>query len=879
MIVPSCNDPGESASDRGFLAGLDRGVLFAALGVVSVAPAFFGCHPPWAGGFLCAALAALAAAHIAAAAVARRDWLPVSFGLKAAIFLLLGWLLVGASFDWFWGPGAGRIPAISVRKLPFAGAYAAAAILGMGYCSSPGRLRTALRAAAVVGLVMASLALAERLAWDVKSVGGEGRIADRPCGLYINPNRFAVFMAVCWTCAFGAFLEGLADRFDSRLSRLAWAALLMASLLATGSCIGLSLSRLTVGSMGAVLALLALLAAARKLRDGRWEGISAESSPLEKVRLAAVVLIPVAAMAAWGAWCLMVGTSALRNRFAGLLADEASVGSRVAAIRAGWPLAAVEPVFGHGLGSFESAFTAVQPADMPGRWREVHCDWLQLAIEAGLPALAFAVLALSLWALACWRLARGIPGSAAGPRPWLVALPGAGVLVAMACSVLDFPLREPATAAWVFFLAGGVVGVREGDGVGAAPRGAPPASRAMAAAGIAAIGLLLGGAFVAARGGLAYAASPWMGRITCPPVEAGQLSGWERAARIDPGDPELRFRLASSALARQDERPELVPFAREEVRAAAALQPRDYRLPALEAGIAERLGDALGAEALWDRAAGLAPNHVWVRLQFGWFSLRRAAARPEMDGGPRAEDVANAIRSFRIVVAGEAQRGAEVVRALEGAGCAASEIAQLWPGDGDGPRLSRARFYLDRDMPDEAEPELPGDVPGRPLDACWYHALRGRLALFREDVDAGAGHWKEALRILHDAPDRGAEAWLAAASRGVGANATDVLAKRLIEELPACPDLARVFSERLVGARKWLAADVLLERVAHRSPELGAMWAELALTLNDLPSAEYRARAVRERTLSSSAWASWYDRFLARLEERRGEARRKAGTP
>ncbi|MCX7806183.1 MAG: hypothetical protein N3A38_13480, partial [Planctomycetota bacterium] len=374
-----------------------RAVAISALAIVCFSPLFFGCSPPWASGFLLAALCCLSGLYVAISVFGREEWFPAPLPLCISTALLLCWLLLTVVLDWVEGPAGGRVPAVSSRELPFAIAYAGAAILGMGYCRTAEDMRNALKAVALVGLVMGAMALAEVLAIDVKAAGGMEAVRERPSGLYTNPNRFAVLMAVCWMCAFGGLLDELTDRTYLRAPDYRWVALYLVSILVAGSCVGLSLSRLTVTAMGAMAAGTGLVAAWGRVSflHGDWRGV--DLSPTEKVRRLCLGLLPVTVMAGWAAWTFTAGTSFLQSRFAAILAEEVTFGGRLRASETGLPLRAERPRSGHGLGTFESVFTRVQPPDMLGRWRELHCDWLQLAVEAGIPALVLAILLAGAW--------------------------------------------------------------------------------------------------------------------------------------------------------------------------------------------------------------------------------------------------------------------------------------------------------------------------------------------------------------------------------------------------------------------------------------------------------------------------------------------------
>jgi hypothetical protein len=128
--------------------------------------------------------------------------------------------------------------------------------------------------------------------------------------------------------------------------------------------------------------------------------------------------------------------------------DSMSFQSRAAyAVNNAW-ISAQRPIIGHGIGTGGLVYYAYQEPVVKtdhaarGQWpRRLHNDWLQAAVECGIP---YAIGLAALWAWWCIK--------AAGRGDWAVSLPLVGLgLVA----VMDFPLQIPVQAS-VFWMMGGL---------------------------------------------------------------------------------------------------------------------------------------------------------------------------------------------------------------------------------------------------------------------------------------------------------------------------------------------------------------------------------------------------------------------------------------
>jgi O-antigen ligase len=119
------------------------------------------------------------------------------------------------------------------------------------------------------------------------------------------------------------------------------------------------------------------------------------------------------------------------------------------AIRAFWP-------WGSGYGSFVPVYAAFEDLDLIGPTFviEAHNDYLQLALEGGLPGTLSLLVALAaiLWALvSLWR--RRVPLEAMAPA--------AIVVVLLAHSAVDYPLRMPALSVLFAVCLGAIDALRQ----------------------------------------------------------------------------------------------------------------------------------------------------------------------------------------------------------------------------------------------------------------------------------------------------------------------------------------------------------------------------------------------------------------------------------
>ena len=517
----------------------------------------FMCYPPWASGALLAVLLALAACQLVISAGRKGEEGRPPLAVWIAAGALLAWLGIVAARS--------ECSELALRQVVWAVGFLAAAVLGAGVAR---QRRFVMYAALTAGVVLSAIGMAHWLGWNLM----EHTTYENRLTAFTNPNRYAVLLTVCWACGTGA----LAGVWNSRWTenRRLRTGLLVAALVFVGACLALTLSRLTLMAASLTAALVSLAWMRLRQTDLRI--------PLETEGLARLVwqLLPaVTLIVALGA-CFAVGQHALRERAKDLI--ETDFDQRYRAWKAVWPLLWEHPLAGLGPGLFEARFTTVQPLDMQGRWRELHSDWLQLGVEAGMVTLVLALVLALAWLWDVWRRAKHSYRRDKA-RAFERLLPAAGIVVALLCSLADFPLREPATAVLVFFLAGmlcqqwplseSAPAPLDNQGEAAA---APLRRRAVVWSGALALAaVFLAAAWIPGRNALAYARSPWLGHLFCPDPAADQADSWRAATAADPCDPELRFH-AARAISRVGT-PGALAEARAGLAAARRLNPYEHR--------------------------------------------------------------------------------------------------------------------------------------------------------------------------------------------------------------------------------------------------------------------------------------------------------------
>lgn len=253
---------------------------------------------------------------------------------------------------------------------------------------------------------------------------------------FVNKNSYAAYAGLGLLCALGLVWRKISrvEIKDKVLARQSQAAAFFASLelkhyafaalpLIILAALVLSGSRAGIASaLAGAMALFLSLAINKRLSAGKW--------------LTLVVVF-------FGFFVLLValGGDALTARMDGSKLDH-DAGERLAGYALALQAIGDNPWLGFGLGSFEGAFRLYRDATLPVWFHHAHNDYLELAMDLGLPAASLLLTALAILVSCClqgiWKRKR------AAIFPALAI--GASVLL-MIHAFMDFSLQIPAISA------------------------------------------------------------------------------------------------------------------------------------------------------------------------------------------------------------------------------------------------------------------------------------------------------------------------------------------------------------------------------------------------------------------------------------------------
>ncbi len=396
------------------------------VGLLLLAPLPFAAVDLWASNLLVgtvAGLVALAGVRMLVGGRARVVRTPLLWPALAGLVLALAQLRPGGSVD----------PYATGQSVRLCAAYVALLVVLANHLTTRARVLRLVTIQVVWGTGLALLGLANRWGGRMLVPWFPADFAvERLVSTFVNPNHQALYLEMTFFLALGLLLRPAAGsrpdaegRPKPRPGHALSAALLVGGLLVLGSAIGLTVSR--GGFLGLAVGLLAVCAV------GLWGGVGR--------RTALPAMTVVVALIGAGLW---IGMDQINERLSRAGRD-AFADVRLIVWERTLALVGDAPVLGTGLGTYEDAFPLHRPPGIQSQLviDHAHNDYLELAVELGLPGLVvagWALLGLVAFVLPRWR---------ARHDPFVrgLTLGGLGAVAAVAAhSVLDFGLHMPANA-------------------------------------------------------------------------------------------------------------------------------------------------------------------------------------------------------------------------------------------------------------------------------------------------------------------------------------------------------------------------------------------------------------------------------------------------
>ena len=319
-------------------------------------------------------------------------------------------------------------------------------IIAANFFSSRGRLAALANFLVIYGLAMALFGLIQHFSWNGRFYWLRATEVTNPFGPFANHNHFAGYMELLIALPIALILTR-AVKAELRLL-FGFAAAVM------GIATALSLSRGGIISIGAAMMFLLFMSVRLPKRSGR----SSKLKIAPAVSQAAVILVLIATIAG-GLWW-MGADPVIKRVTEGQTAGqdgpkETFFSSRGWVWRDTFTMIRANPVFGVGLGAYETAFSIYTKSDGSLRVPQAHNDYLQIVADCGIPGAIIAIWFIVLLFRAVIRGSRSRDPLYAG----LALGCGAGTFAMLVHSLFDFNLQVPSNALLFLFLSAVVVRV------------------------------------------------------------------------------------------------------------------------------------------------------------------------------------------------------------------------------------------------------------------------------------------------------------------------------------------------------------------------------------------------------------------------------------
>jgi O-antigen ligase len=273
--------------------------------------------------------------------------------------------------------------------------YLTAFFLTLVLCRDPNAKRRLVFAIVSLGVFEALYGLIQYLTgWQQIFTYVKKYYLEEATGTYINRNHFAGFLEMILPFAVVLALRWARLLFQNPSSRTAalrkiasrteLLSLVFWLFLATLLFVALVLSRSRMGTISALVSLVAILAL-----DG-----TASMRARTRAAVAALFFLGVLGLVVW------IGSDPVMSRFETLGQEYNFNGqNRISIWRDTLGLIGHHPLLGTGLGSFSTVYPSVQTVFLPLLVEHAHCDYLEVASELGLPG-AILVFGSIFWVLA-----------------------------------------------------------------------------------------------------------------------------------------------------------------------------------------------------------------------------------------------------------------------------------------------------------------------------------------------------------------------------------------------------------------------------------------------------------------------------------------------
>ena len=303
-----------------------------------------------------------------------------------------------------------------------------ALLITANFFDSVASLRTLANFLTLFGLALAVFAMIQHFTWEGKVYWIRAVDSVGTGGPFVNRNHFAGYMEMLIPIPLALALSRGAVRNEARLFFGFAAAIMSIALVA-------SLSR---GGMVSLLAGLLFLAAVTvSQRRGRAHSAPDSRSSFRPALVIIVILVGIAAGVIW----IGADSDLLRR----LLEDPLTTANSTDR-RGVWgdtlTMFRANPIFGIGLGAFETVYPFYGRGDGSLIIQFAHNDYLQVLSDGGVVGGAIA-----LWFLLV--LSRGMAQAARASKPFMRALgvgSAAGIFALLVHSIFDFNLQIPSNA-------------------------------------------------------------------------------------------------------------------------------------------------------------------------------------------------------------------------------------------------------------------------------------------------------------------------------------------------------------------------------------------------------------------------------------------------